>query len=231
VIGKERREIYMEERSREPQMGLTFEKVWAALMESREKFEREMKESREKVEREMEKSRENVEREMKESREKAERDMEKLRKTQEETARIVGSLGNRFGELAEHLILPNIAEKFNTLNYNFTRTSANTRFKDKDGQVLAEIDALLENGDFVMIVEVKAQPTDEHVREHEERMEVLRRYADEHGDGRKYIGAIAGAIMHDQVKHYALKHGFYVIEQSGDTVKIDVPQNFKPKEW
>jgi hypothetical protein len=34
-----------------------------------------------------------------------------------------------------------------------------------------------------------------------------------------------------QVKRYALKSGFYVIEQSGDTVKIDIPEGFKPREW
>jgi hypothetical protein len=62
-------------------------------------------------------------------------------------------------------------------------------------------------------------------------MKILRRYADEHGDDRKHIGAIAWAIMHDQVKRYAIKSGFFVIEQSGDTVKIDASDGFKPKEW
>jgi hypothetical protein len=62
-------------------------------------------------------------------------------------------------------------------------------------------------------------------------MEILRRYADEHGDGRRHIGAIAGAIMNEQVKRCAIKSGFYVIEQSGDTVKIDAPEGFKPREW
>jgi hypothetical protein len=33
------------------------------------------------------------------------------------------------------------------------------------------------------------------------------------------------------VKAYALKNGFFVLEPSGDTMKIDVPRGFKPKEW
>jgi hypothetical protein len=42
---------------------------------------------------------------------------------------------------------------------------------------------------------------------------------------------LAGAIVSEAVRNYALKTGFYVIEQSGDTVKIDVPEGFAPREW
>jgi hypothetical protein len=62
-------------------------------------------------------------------------------------------------------------------------------------------------------------------------MEVLRRWADRHNDKRKFLGAIAGAILPKEVCNYTLKKGFYVIEQTGDTVKIDVPDGFKPREW
>jgi hypothetical protein len=37
--------------------------------------------------------------------------------------------------------------------------------------------------------------------------------------------------MTDAVRTAALKAGLYVITQTGDTVKIDVPEDFKPKEW
>jgi hypothetical protein len=33
------------------------------------------------------------------------------------------------------------------------------------------------------------------------------------------------------VKGFAVKSGFFVLEQSGDTVRISVPEGFKPKEW
>ena len=62
-------------------------------------------------------------------------------------------------------------------------------------------------------------------------MEVLRRRADARNDARKFQGAIAGAIMLDEVRDYTHNAGFYVIEQTGDTVKITIPPDFKPKEW
>ena len=32
-------------------------------------------------------------------------------------------------------------------------------------------------------------------------------------------------------KQAVLEAGFYVIEQSGDTMRIDIPEGFVPKEW
>jgi hypothetical protein len=33
------------------------------------------------------------------------------------------------------------------------------------------------------------------------------------------------------VREFAVKNGFFVVAQSGDTMNIDVPEGFKPKEW
>jgi hypothetical protein len=44
------------------------------------------------------------------------------------------------------------------------------------------------------------------------------------------LGAVAGVAMTSQVKKYALKQGFYVIEPSGETFNIISPSG-KPKEW
>jgi hypothetical protein len=38
-------------------------------------------------------------------------------------------------------------------------------------------------------------------------------------------------VVADNVKEYALKKGFYVIRQSGDTVTIENPTGFEPKVW
>jgi hypothetical protein len=62
-------------------------------------------------------------------------------------------------------------------------------------------------------------------------MEKLRGYADEHQDRRRLLGAVAGAIASEDVKGFAVKSGFFVLEQSGDTVRINVPEGFEPREW
>jgi hypothetical protein len=64
-------------------------------------------------------------------------------------------------------------------------------------------------------------------------MKKLRRYADLHHDRRIYLGALAGVVISDSVKTYALKTDFYVLEPSGETFTITEPQaqGYTPKEW
>ena len=81
-----------------------------------------------------------------------------------------------------------------------------------------------------MLVEVKTKLTTEDVKEHIKRIEKIRKYADLHGDKRIFLGAVAGVVMTSNVKRYALKQGFYVIEPSGETFNITPPSG-KPKEW
>ena len=69
------------------------------------------------------------------------------------------------------------------------------------------------------------------VEDHLQRMDYLRRMADSKGDKRKYQGAMAVAMVSDQARKYALKAGLYVIVQSGDTMKLDIPEGFVPREW
>jgi hypothetical protein len=150
----------------------------------------------------------------------------------QEVAEQIGKLGNRFGELVEHLVAPNLSEKFNELGFCFTKTAMDVVIKDpQNPKNDAEVDVLLENGDIVIAVEVKSKPNDKDVNDHVRRMEVLRRHADEKGDRRRYQGAIAAAVMSEAVRRYILKKGFYVIDQTGDTVRINIPKGFKARDW
>jgi hypothetical protein len=198
----------MGDMAREPQRGLTFEDVWAAMMETDRKF----KETDKRLE-ELTKRFEETDRQI------------------TRTGRQIGELGNRFGELAEHLVTPNITEKFRALSYTFTKAGPDVVFLSRDGTFLAEVDVWLENGEFAMAVEVKSKLRKEHVDDHLKRMDVLRAYLDERNDTRKLLGAIAGAIVPPELRNYVLKKGFYLIEQSGDTVKIEPPAGFRPRIW
>jgi hypothetical protein len=159
-------------------------------------------------------------------------ELQEIREIQKDNARLIGKLGNSFGELAEHLVSPHIMDKFNELGFHFEQTATDVKFSDPETHKrIAEVDVYLENGDITMAVEVKSKPKTKDVDDHIRRMETLRRRADKKNDKRRYQGAIAGAIMADDVRRYILESGFYVIEQTGDTVQITMPDGFTARSW
>jgi len=144
----------------------------------------------------------------------------------------MGFLGNSFGELAEHLVAPNIVKKFQNLGFKVEKCSKNIEIYKPDlSKIITEIDLFLENGDIAIVVEVKAKLREKHLEEFINKMEKIREYADRKQDKRKFIGAIAAAIMDKDQMKKILGEGIYVIEQTGETMKIVAPEGFKPREF
>ncbi|MDR1287832.1 MAG: hypothetical protein LBK08_09515, partial [Treponema sp.] len=136
-----------------------------------------------------------------------------------------------FGDMVEYMVLPNLVTKFEELQFTFTRANR-TEIKDRKHGIFTEVDALLENGDKVMAIEIKSKPAMRDIDDHVERMGKLRTYADLHDDKRVYLGAVAGVVFSESEKNYAMKNGFYVIEPSGDTFTITKPEGkYHPREW
>ena len=144
----------------------------------------------------------------------------------------IGKLGNRFGDMVEYLVVPDLVEKFNALGFAFKKSTQHTSIEDREHNIFTEFDITLENSEKIMIIEVKSKLTTEGITEHLERMEKVRIYADLHGDNRVYLGAVAGIVMTQNEKDFALKNGFYVLEPSGDVFSITEPKGiYSPKEW
>jgi hypothetical protein len=141
-----------------------------------------------------------------------------------------GEFTKRFGKVVEYMVAPNLCEKFRDLDLIFPKANSGTRFNDHDNDIHFEVDVMLENGDKAMLVEVKTKLITEDVKDHIERLEKMRKYADLHGAKRSFLGAVAGVVMAKNVKDYALRQGFFVIEPSGETFNI-TPPDTKPKEW
>jgi predicted RecB family endonuclease len=155
---------------------------------------------------------------------------EETEKALKETQRIVGDLGNKFGDEAEHTLIPALPEKFKYFGFDFGAMSRNRKINNDKYDIHAEIDAFLENGTQAMAVEVKAKLQKAHVDEHVKRMEKLRKYADLFGDRRELFGAMAATVVDENERDYALANGFYVIEPSGEDVKVTKPAS-SPRVW
>ncbi|MCL2804773.1 MAG: hypothetical protein FWD26_02425 [Treponema sp.] len=188
--------------------GLTFEHVWAALMETRKLQEENVLAQRE------------MQREMR---------IDFDRQNKEYNKRF-GEINNRFSEAVEYMVSPNLLDKFNNLGLDFQTASTNFKVRDHKNKIYFEIDVFLQNGDVAMLVEVKTNLSIRYINEHINRLEKMRAYADLHGDKRYFLGAVAGIIIPSEVKQYALDNGLYLIEPSGETFNLISP-NDKPKEW
>ena len=215
--------------------GVTFEQVWATLQD----LGKRQKEIAEEHERWTKKNVEERERWMKENAEEekrrkieSDRSMDELKRIVRRNSKQMGDLHRKFGKLAEHLVLPNIHKRFNELGYRFTETCAGgLKVFNDDGSVRTEIDKFLQNEYTLMALEVKLQPAVKDVAHHIKRLEILRDHKRKLKDNRKIQGGISGAIFGVEEKKATIDAGLFVIEQTGDTMKIDVPEGFVPREW
>jgi hypothetical protein len=170
--------------------------------------------------------------ELKRLHEKTERAFEKSAAQIEKNSKQLGEINNRFGQVAEHMVAPNLVDKFHEMKFEFSKAGRNLKFKDRKHGIFMEVDVFLEDGDKVMAVETKVTPSIDDVARHVERMEKLRRYADVRGDSRTYLGAIAGVVIEKGVRECILANGFYLVEPSGDTFNIIAPKGeYHPCEW
>jgi hypothetical protein len=156
--------------------------------------------------------------------------MKETNKQMKETDKQMGKLANRFGDVIEYMFVPNLTEQFKAFGYTFTKTQRDIVIADYANDIHTEIDALLENGDYAVVVEVKTKLTTAHIDEHIARLEKVRKNADLHGDKRKFLGAIGAAVVSPAERNYTLKQGFFLIEQSGENITITKPASL-PKEW
>jgi hypothetical protein len=162
--------------------------------------------------------------------EQLERASQQLTATQKE----VGKLGSRIGDIIEHMVRGRIIKRFQTLGYDVTGCSPNKEFRHEKLGISGEIDLLLDDGPIGILIEVKTTLKNDHILEHIEKIENYRRYADAKGFGDKqhFIGAVAGAVIADNVAEFAQKNGMYVITQSGEAFEIvPSPEGFEAKRW
>jgi DNA mismatch repair ATPase MutL len=221
---EEERKRREEERKREEEERKRREEERRQREEERRQKEEERRQKEEERRQKEEERRQKEEERRQKEEEKVKEQMEAFRRQSEETDRKIGRLGNRIGEIIEEMVAPALPEQMNVFGYSFGKSSQRTKIKDEKNGILMEIDFLLENGDTAMLVEVKTNLEQRNIDEHIEHMQKMRCYAELHNDRRRFLGAVAGAVISENVKNYALKQGFFVIEPSGDSVRVVKPR-------
>jgi hypothetical protein len=155
-------------------------------------------------------------------------DSEKARKEAEnEIYKALGGLSNTIGKMSESMLIPSLVEKFKKLGFAFEISNRHRKIENAEHKIYTEIHAFLENDTHAIAVEVKTTLRRDEIDWHVERMEKIRRHADLRNDKRQFLGAMAATVVDDDTRRYALKQGFYIIEPSGEDVKIIEPASAK----
>jgi hypothetical protein len=170
-------------------------------------------------------------RKLKEKMEETQKTLDELGKKVDRVCGNVGGLNRSIGELIETLIAARLWEKFP--QYGFVRSYQRVPIYDEQNRVRTDIDILLSNTDKAMPVEVKRELDDKRdVDDHVRRMELIRKYPPLEVANKELFGAMAGGTVSSDIISYASRAGFYVLELTGESVRlIPPPEGFKPGIW
>jgi hypothetical protein len=219
------------EHTNEPEMGLNFETVWAMFQETRKLIEENAKGLAETKAQFAETDRKFAE--TGKYLEEVGKRVDKVCKRIDNLGKHMGEVDHRLGDIVEHIMSPGAKTAFEALGYRFPKATPNVPIYgivDGKKKKLAEADLLLESDTRALAIEIKVKASAGDVNRHLRRMEILRQDADKRGDTRPLLGGIAGTMVSEAVRDYALENGLFVLEQSGIDLNIVPPQG-KPREW
>jgi hypothetical protein len=146
-----------------------------------------------------------------------------------ETRKMVGRLGNSWGEFVEGIVIPSVLQMFNKRNIKIERVSS--RSKSRKGGNTMEIDIIGDNSSYVVAIEVKSKLLSDNVISFIKKLDNFKYFFSNYAE-KKLVGAVAGISVDESVKNFAEKEGLFVIMQKGEEyVEIVNNKNFTPKEW
>jgi len=147
-----------------------------------------------------------------------------------ELGKQIGGLGRKFGSFTEGLALPSM-QKILQDNFKMEIISPSVRIhkegKDMEIDVLAYANSTINE---VYVVEVKSHLREEGITQLQTIMKNFRRFFPEHKD-KKLFGILAAVDMTTELKERILSLGFYTANIREDIFSLDVPVDFKAKEY
>ena len=143
--------------------------------------------------------------------------------------RLEGLFGSQWGRLLEALVQPAALKLFQArgiqVQYTFPRAKS-----QQNGSTM-EIDLLLEDGNLVIVIEVKSVLRVGDVQEFLDDLAAFPRYFPRY-QGYQIFGAVAALSLDENADRYAYKQGLFVLSMSGEgIVEIRNDDKFHPKNF
>ena len=152
----------------------------------------------------------------------------RFKETDKEFEKMISKLGDRWGEFVERIVAPAAVRLFRERGIDVERIHQRSE-AHINGRTM-EIDVLVVNKIYAVVVEVKSRFTDSDIKDFLDKLKEFKEFFPDYKD-KKIFGAIAAIVMGENVKKFAYKQGLFVIAQRGDTVQIVNDEKFEPKSW
>ena len=190
---------------------LTFEKVWAALMENREQME--------KTEQRMEKQFAENEREREEIKQWSKEGWQDLWKSMKAMQKELGGIGNSNGKVAESYFVNSFNNSMEFAGQKYDGMDAGVKRRIKSLNLKGEYDLLLYNCTSVVIIEIKYSAEKKHVGWLLEEVAVFKQLFPQYANFDLYVG-LAALHFEEGTEKEAIKNGIAIIKQVGENMVI-----------
>ena len=180
----------------------------------------------------------------KQAQQKTEQALQELAKSQQKTEDSIrelkgsldetnGNFNNKWGSFLENFIEGDLLKIFKQRNVEVNRLSPGHIVKSPEGQVLAEYDFILPNGEVVIVVEVKTTVSSNKLDSFIDKLRRFKGYCSEFSKHKIY-GAIAYVKADRELLKNAQDHGLYLIQAPGGENNVTLlanPEDFTPKAY
>ena len=161
----------------------------------------------------------------------ADKERAELRERSKRADVLIGHLNNRFGDIAEAMLVGDVAETLQTID-NLQLESSHFNVKRLNGKAVeCEIDALLVGQDSIVVMEAKSTLTTNKVKKFIS--DRLNRFTElfPDFDNRKIYGAVGYLKAEDGAVKSAIKEGLLVVRSSLQAKEIINSADFKLKDY
>ena len=134
----------------------------------------------------------------------------------------------QWGKLMESLVEGDLVRLLNEKGVHVNQTGTRIHKFHVDREY--EFDIIAENGDEIVVVEVKTTLKPDDVTEFIEELKNFKNVMPKYSDNKVY-GAVAYLIDHGDARKMAAKKGLFVIRATGSSASIINAIDFKPRLW
>ncbi len=146
---------------------------------------------------------------------------EQMKRTDEKLERMgisLGSMKRNQGDVAEEFFFNSLIKDNHLGAIHFDDIVKN--MEKHRGQIQAEYDLVLTNGDAIGIVEVKYKAHENDLDKLDRKMKFFKQLFPIYKNYKQY-GAIASFHINDDAKQEALRRGYFVLQRSGDLIHTE----------